>query len=349
VVTFDALDITIVAPAGFVEGTDWTKSAPACATVVNVRTCELTINSSKAGTFTASAKGQVTIAGTIGGSSYSDVLVRETDGGATPSGLANSGPATKIYYDGSIRWNKVDEEGLRLAGAEFSAQRIADRFGSALSPSDPIYLDIADCTAAPCAAGAGKDQDAAKGQFELVELALGTWRVTETKAPANYTADLATYQDITIELPPNSSGAAAKNFVNVGKYAGCTPGFWKQDQHFGYWQDSPYSPVPTRSLVSQAFSSYNGQGGFSAALTMIDALDLNNSTGVGQLLRHGTAALLNAYSAGVFYGFQDDPQNIKNAVNSALLSGDQAKIDALHAKLAKYNELGCTLSGQKLW
>jgi hypothetical protein len=347
VVTFDALDITIVAPAGFVEGTDWTKSAPACATVVNVRTCELTINSSKAGTFTASAKGQVTIAGTIGGSSYSDVLVRETDGGATPSGLANSGPATKIYYDGSIRWNKVDEEGLRLAGAEFSAQRIADRFGAPVTT--PSYPKIVDCMAAPCAAGPGKDQDADKGEFQLTGLELGTWRVTETKAPANYTADLAFTQDIVIGLPPNGSGSAAKDFVNVGKYAGCTPGFWKQSQHFGYWKDSPYSPVDPRSPVTAAFSAFNGQGGYPASLTLVAALDLDNSTGVGQLLRHGTAALLNAYSAGVFYGFQDDPQNIKNAVNSALLSGDQAKIDALHAKLAKYNELGCTLSGQKLW
>jgi hypothetical protein len=350
-VTFNYLTVTVTPPAGFVKGSDYTETAAPCTTSGDglERSCAVTINSTKAGTFTAAAKGQATIAGVIAGQALSDVVVRETDGTTTPSDLQNSLPATKIYYDGKIRWNKVDEEGLKLAGAEFRAERIADRFGSALSPSDPIYLDIADCTAAPCAAGAGKDQDAAKGQFELVELALGTWRVTETKAPANYTADLATYQDITIELPPNSSGAAAKNFVNVGKYAGCTPGFWKQDQHFGYWQDSPYSPVPTRSLVSQAFSSYNGQGGFSAALTMIDALDLNNSTGVGQLLRHGTAALLNAYSKGVFYGFQDDPENIKAFVNKALESGDQGTIDAAHAKLAAYNELGCTLSGQKFW
>ena len=307
--------------------------------------CAATFVSATAGTVTTSAKTTVTVAGLP--------ITRET---STPANTdaGGSGNALKDYVDGSISWVKVDEEGLPLGGAEFKAERIALRAGftdPSFVPPSPVHAGIIDCVAA-CAPGAGKDQDPAKGKFKLTGLALGTWRVTETKAPANYTFNAAFYQDITIDLsnPPASlSGSAAQPFVNVGKYAGCTPGFWKQEQHFGYWHDSPFSPVGTKSLLSQAFSSFNGQGGYSPNATMLDALGWDNSTGVGQLLRHGTAALLNAYSTGVFYGFQDDPANIQAAVNAALQSGDQAKIDALHAKLAKYNELGCTLSGQKFW
>jgi hypothetical protein len=301
--------------------------------------CDATFVSNTAGTVTTSATTTYTVAG---------LAITAATNTAANTAAGGSGNALKYYVTGQISWNKVDEEGLLLGGAEFMAERIADRFGAAINPASPTYTGITDCMSAPCAPGAGKDQDAAKGKFRLEGLALGTWRVTETKAPANYTMQTAP-QTITIGLPPHNSASAAANFVNVGKYAGCTPGFWKQEQHFGYWKDSPFRPVDPKSLVSGAFSAFNGQGGYSPSLTMIAALDLDNSTGVGQLLRHGVAALLNAHSAGVFYGFQDDPQNIQNAVNAALASGSQSQIDALHLKLQKYNELGCTLSGQRFW
>ena len=333
-----------------------TDAAPASGTCTTVTDadgkCTFTFNKATAGLVTINASTS-TWNVTVGNESAPVSAATTADNKAL--GGTGLDEATKTYVDGSISWVKVDEEGLRLGGAEFKAERIALRAGysdPSFVPPSPVYTGITDCTVSPCATGAGKDQDADKGEFTLTGLALGTWRVTETKAPANYSFDAAFTQTITIDLtnPPASlSGSAAQNFVNVGKYAGCTPGFWKQEQHFGYWQDSPYSPVDPRSLLSTAFSAFNGQGGYAANSTMIDALGWDNSTGVGQLLRHGVAALLNAYSTGVFYGFQDDPQNIKNAVNGALLSMNQGTIDALHLKLAKYNELGCTLSGQKFW
>jgi hypothetical protein len=121
---------------------------------------------------------------------------------------------------------------------------------------------------------------------------------------------------------------------------GCTPGFWKQDQHFGFWT-SPYTPSTT---FKTAFSAYNGQGGYPLGITMLQALALDNSTGIGQVMRHGTAALLNSLRSDIAFGFT--PPQVQTLVNSALLSSSQSFIDGVHAQLAFANERGCPIGGQ---
>jgi hypothetical protein len=71
---------------------------------------------------------------------------------------------------------------------------------------------------------------------------------------------------------------------------GCTPGYWKQDQHFGNW------PV----ALNTTFTSVFGAGIFGG--TLLDALGLTGGLD-NQLARHGAAAYLNAASGDVDYAY----------------------------------------------
>lgn len=72
---------------------------------------------------------------------------------------------------------------------------------------------------------------------------------------------------------------------------GCTPGYWKQDQHFDSY--------PAGITPSTLFSSIFGVGG---SLTFLQALGLNGGD-VNALWRHGAAAYLNALSGDVNYAY----------------------------------------------
>lgn len=72
---------------------------------------------------------------------------------------------------------------------------------------------------------------------------------------------------------------------------GCTPGYWKQDQHFDSY--------PAGITPSTTFTSIFGVGG---TLTFLEALGLNGG-GTNALWRHGAAAYLNALSSGVDYAY----------------------------------------------
>ena len=72
---------------------------------------------------------------------------------------------------------------------------------------------------------------------------------------------------------------------------GCTPGYWKQDQHF----DSYPAGITPNTL----FSSIFGVGG---SLTFLQALGLNGGD-TNALWRHGAAAYLNALSNSVDYAY----------------------------------------------
>jgi hypothetical protein len=95
-----------------------------------------------------------------------------------------------------------------------------------------------------------------------------------------------------------------------GEVEGCTPGYWKQEQHFDSWATSPYSPYETY------FDDVFGVGPHS---TLLSAL---GSRGGGEkaLLRHATAALLNASSTEVTYFY--NAADIITMVQNAYASGD---------------------------
>ncbi|MDF1502552.1 SpaA isopeptide-forming pilin-related protein [Roseisolibacter sp. H3M3-2] len=178
--------VTIPAIAITVSPTPGTLGSVVCqAQAGNSRTCTLTINSAAAGTFTANAS--VTL--TVGSVS----LTRATNGTAGPGG---SGPATKLYVGGSLTWNKVDgsNNNAPLAGATFS---VCLQGGGCQNVTD---------NAAP-------DADPAAGKFKVEGLALGTYTVTETAAPAGYNLD-PTPQQATLTTA-NPSAALSNAFVNT--------------------------------------------------------------------------------------------------------------------------------------
>jgi hypothetical protein len=107
---------------------------------------------------------------------------------------------------------------------------------------------------------------------------------------------------------------------------GCTPGFWRQEQHFDSWIG--YNPG----------DSYDGtfavDGSF---LTLLDAVWAQGGD-ENALARHAVAALLNAASPDVDY-FYSETQIIQ-MVQDAYSSGDFETIKDL---FEYENELGCPL------
>lgn len=110
---------------------------------------------------------------------------------------------------------------------------------------------------------------------------------------------------------------------------GCTPGYWKQSQHFDSWVG--YSP-------GQSFEAVFGRD-VSGTPTLLQALGMNGG-GINALMRHATAALLNASTgSGVNYGMT--AAQVISAFQAAYDSGDyETQKNAFAAR----NEAGCPLN-----
>lgn len=109
-------------------------------------------------------------------------------------------------------------------------------------------------------------------------------------------------------------------------FAGCTPGFWKQSQHFQFWT-APYTPdTPFADVFADAFPG----------MTLLQVLGQGGG-GIEALGRHAVAALLNSASADVDYG--PSPAGVISAFNAAFASGDYETQKNVFERL---NERGCT-------
>ena len=106
---------------------------------------------------------------------------------------------------------------------------------------------------------------------------------------------------------------------------GCTPGYWKQPQHFTSWVG--YTP-------GQAFSSVF-EDAF-PGMTLLDVLELGGGD-LDALGRHAVAALLNATS-GIDYYL--DAAGVIDAFNEVYPGGDY---EELKDRFEENNELGCPL------
>ena len=134
---------------------------------------------------------------------------------------------------------------------------------------------------------------------------------------------------------------------------GCTPGFWKQPQHFGYWTD--YNPDDlVVGVFTEAPRDLNGDREDD---TLLDALGYKGGPGpegaARILLRAAVAWLLNAAYADEAlvdweYG-QFSPDSVVGWVNDNLQQ-DRARMIEKAKVLDDYNnaEGGCPLEGQ-LW
>lgn len=111
--------------------------------------------------------------------------------------------------------------------------------------------------------------------------------------------------------------------------AGCTPGYWKQKQHFDSW---------IGYTQSQNFNTVFGRNFFSGGRTLLQALSTGGG-GKDRFGRHATAALLNTANSGVAYGMTT--AQVIAAVQTAI---DNGTYDALATKFEGMNERGCTLN-----
>ncbi len=107
---------------------------------------------------------------------------------------------------------------------------------------------------------------------------------------------------------------------------GCTPGYWKQEQHFDSWVT--YSPD---QLFSSVFdNAFPG-------MTLLEVLEQGGG-GLNALGRHTVAALLNAANDDVAYELS--VASVISAFNAAFPGGDY---EALKNEFASLNERLCPI------
>lgn len=112
---------------------------------------------------------------------------------------------------------------------------------------------------------------------------------------------------------------------------GCTPGYWKQRQHFDSWP-APYTPsTPFSAVFANAFP---GQ-------TLLQVVSQGGG-GMNALGRHAVAALLNSGSTGVNYDLTT--AQVISAFNAAYASGNAETIENQKNIFATNNEKGCGLN-----
>jgi hypothetical protein len=110
---------------------------------------------------------------------------------------------------------------------------------------------------------------------------------------------------------------------------GCTPGYWGRDQHLDSWVATGYAPGDSFSTVFGVTATGNP--------TLLQAVNTGGG-GESALLRHATAALLNAASPDVDYPYS--VSEVISMVQQAYASGDfESTKDLFEAA----NEAGCPL------
>ena len=186
-----------------------------------------------------------------------------------------------------------------------------------------------------------------------------TFTVTEDSPGAGY---ITTWETITTTGVTTSGTGVAADPVTIGTAAaggpvgatvtftnelpppppgdeGCTPGYWKQPQHFDSW--TTYAPTDLAGSVFD-LTGYPTL----ASKTLLASLDGTGGPGTlgaaSILLRAAVAAILNAESSGVDY--TQVTADIIADVNAALASNDRATMLALAAELDADNNLGCPLN-----
>lgn len=161
------------------------------------------------------------------------------------------------------------------------------------------------------------------GQGDSVTLDAGLQSVTILTHNRYHVDQVRVLTECKLPPPPPPPGGAQ----------GCTPGYWKQDQHFDSWR--VYAPTDSFNAV------FGVSTPFADSLTLVDALGLGGG-GANALARHAVSALLNSVDPDVAYGMI--PGDVIAITRSALLSGKATLIEATKNSLAILNERTCPLN-----
>lgn len=120
-----------------------------------------------------------------------------------------------------------------------------------------------------------------------------------------------------------------KEMVTPPGDEGCTPGYWKQEQHFGNWPVSPYTTVFGDVFGCSDVQAQRPERGDICDMYLLDVLSLRGG-GNNALARHAAAAYLNAASS-VMY-----PYSVAQVI-AFLNAGDK---DSLEEANESYCPLG---------
>jgi hypothetical protein len=112
---------------------------------------------------------------------------------------------------------------------------------------------------------------------------------------------------------------------------GCTPGYWKQTQHFFRW-----GGIPQSQSFNTTFGVTAAQSGFANSFSLLEAL-ANGGGGINALARQGAAAYLNSRTPGM--NFPYTTQQVITLVHDAIVSGKSKTIEATKDALEKANSL----------
>jgi hypothetical protein len=246
--------------------------------------------------------------------------------------LAVGDPTTAIHTRSTARLCKYGTAGdfnvTTTLGADYNVslaagecQIIAERIDDPNTSTDDI--NTVTVTEIPSAAhsvasikvttGTANSSDVYPTSTVVVDYTSG-----ETSASGTYGLENGTLIEFTNTPTPPPPGGGE----------GCTPGYWKQTQHFDSWP-APYLP-------GHAFSSVFADAFPGMTLQQVAA---QGGGGLKALGRHTVAALLNAASSGVDYDYS--VADVIADFNAAFASGDYETQKNLFAVA---NEQGCPLN-----
>ena len=123
---------------------------------------------------------------------------------------------------------------------------------------------------------------------------------------------------------------------------GCTPGFWKQPQHFFHWANFEITDKYLLVFGISAITIKEPDNSANSNPTLLEALKAQGGA-QNALARHSVAALLNADSS-VSFGFTTG--EVIALVQDAFSGMPTNSFEEAKNLLAAENELGCPLSGQ---
>lgn len=125
---------------------------------------------------------------------------------------------------------------------------------------------------------------------------------------------------------------------------GCTPGFWRQSQHYKYWTKySPYDILSGVFDVPNSLRLRRPESGKATNIQLKHAVQLRGGD-VNALIRHAVAALLNAASSEINYNLTVN--EVISKFNAAVRGGD---INATKNEFERFNELGCSIKDNDRW
>jgi hypothetical protein len=194
------------------------------------------------------------------------------------------------------------------------------------------------------------DTDPTAGQFELDNLALGTYTIQESVPPAGFNGD--PFVETIVLTLVNPNGVATHVWVNTGANQGCTPGFWQGGLGVTLWDTTidpdwtahggvGTNPFTTTTLFDSFFTPYSGQFGSTSGKTMLDIVGTGGgSKPANKAARMVVAAYLDA-SFGLNYPYTTN--QITTMWTNAVTTNTSAAFMDVFNKLGAANNLGCPI------